>query len=216
MLKLLVSQQYDALSPKAQKSSLSSPFSDTAATAATAATIPTQAKEKQPPIAPHIMTFQCGCHCGANRASFQCDVRLPITCWECNCSDCAMRRNLHFVVPRSALTILQGNDDASSTLYQWGTKTAIRRFCNTCGILPWYVPRSNPDGYGITLGCVNWGSGARPSIMVKQYDGVHWQRSHAETNIGAESKKTERNPESSRSPSRASVISSMSEDDVEL
>ena len=231
MLKLLVSQQYDALSPKAQKSSLPSPFSDaadtantantattaiTANTANTANTAPnTQANEKQPPIAPHTMTFQCECHCGANRASFQCDVRLPITCWECNCSDCAMRRNLHFVVPRSALTILQGNDDASSTLYQWGTKTAIRRFCNTCGVLPWYVPRSNPDGYGITLGCVDWGSGARPSIVVKQYDGVHWQRSHAETNISAESK-TERNPGSSRSPSRTSVISSMSEYDVEL
>lgn len=47
-----------------------------------------------------------------------------------------------------------------TNLYLWGTKTAQRRFCSRCGILPFYVPRSNPDGIGITLHCVDWGAAA--------------------------------------------------------
>ena len=47
-------------------------------------------------------------------------------------------------------------------LYQWGTMTAIRRFCRTCGILPFYIPRSNQDGYAVTLPCVDWGEDGPP------------------------------------------------------
>ena len=71
-------------------------------------------------------------------------------------------------------------------------------------MLPWYVPRSNPDGIGVTLGCVDWGSGERPSVIVKKYDGIHWERSWNETNISRES--GGKNIES-RSPSRSSALS---------
>ena len=89
-------------------------------------------------------------------------------------------------------------------------------------------PRSNPDGIGITLGCVDWGSGARPSVVVKTYDGVHWERSHKETGIALESKEQDGSNGGGgggaagaaggggRSPSRGSVVSSYSEHDVEL
>jgi Ca2+-binding EF-hand superfamily protein len=200
VLKMLVTQQFDALSPgKSSSSSSSSPPSNVVAN---------RSKEEEPSP---IMEFTCECHCGANRGTFKYDIRSTVTCWECNCSDCAMRNNLHFIIPNSHFTITKGYNDSTSTEYLWGTKTAKRRFCKICGILPWYVPRSNPDGIGITLGCVNWGSGARPSVVVKKYDGIHWERSHKETNISEHSKVKDE-----RSPSRSSVISSWSEQDVEL
>ena len=52
-------------------------------------------------------------------------------------------------------------------LYQWGTMTAIRRFCRTCGILPFYIPRSNQDGYAVTLPCVDWGEDGPPPREIR-------------------------------------------------
>ena len=101
-----------------------------------------------------------------------------------------MRRNLHFIIPSADFEALDDCDaetDTTGKLYLWGTKMARRRFCRTCGILPWYVPRSNPDGVAITLGCVDWGTGERPGIEIKRYDGLHWEQSHTETGIAAES-----------------------------
>ncbi len=76
--------------------------------------------------------------------------------------------------------------EQESILYQWGTKVAVRRFCRTCGILPFYIPRSNPDGYAVTLPCVDWGEGGQPEIEVKMFDGIHWEESHAATGIANE------------------------------
>ena len=81
------------------------------------------------------------------------------------------------------------------------------------------MPRSNPDGIGVTLGCVDWGSGERPSVIVKKYDGNHWERSWNETNISDESLNVNRESGreggregggksiKSRSPSRSSALS---------
>jgi len=79
--------------------------------------------------------------------------------------------------------------DEATTLYEWGTKVAKRQFCKTCGILPWYVPRSNPDGIAITLSCVDFGDNEQMiPIEVKHFDGVHWEESFAATSISNEIK----------------------------
>mmetsp|Transcript_24068 Transcript_24068/g.46033 ORF Transcript_24068/g.46033 Transcript_24068/m.46033 type:complete len:128 (+) Transcript_24068:115-498(+) len=123
-----------------------------------------------------------------------------------------MRRNLHFMVRmtefwlvddgpdnRDAVTT-ENNDFNNSTssmlaqqkyvdetkLYQWGTKTAVRRFCRTCGVLPFYIPRSNPDGYAITLPCVDWGEDGQPKTEIRSFDGVNWEQSRAATGIAKE------------------------------
>eukprot|EP00804_Cyclotella_cryptica_P022178 CCRYP_011632-RA/>CCRYP_011632-RA protein AED:0.15 eAED:0.14 QI:0/-1/0/1/-1/1/1/0/110 len=83
-----------------------------------------------------------------------------------------------------------GKFEDETILYQWGTKKAVRRFCRTCGILPFYIPRSNPDGYGITFGCVDWGKDGPPKTEIRFYDGVNWEKSHAATGI---SKETDQN-----------------------
>lgn len=164
--------------------------------------------------------YRVSCHCGRVQAKFRREKNLPLTVWDCNCSDCSLRRNLHFMIPASDFWLVDTTsaaceetlddesctrDDAApsstkaaiqtfereTTLYQWGTKTAVRRFCSTCGVLPFYVPRSNPDGYGITYPCVNWGEDGPPPTEIKAFDGVNWEKSHQDTNITSEtSKKT--------------------------
>mmetsp|Transcript_27066 Transcript_27066/g.64240 ORF Transcript_27066/g.64240 Transcript_27066/m.64240 type:complete len:157 (-) Transcript_27066:65-535(-) len=143
-------------------------------------------------------TYAISCHCGAIHARFRRDeTDETLVAWDCNCSDCAMRRNVHFMVRGEDLWLVLNADDRSESttpearrsyeentiLYQWGTKTAVRRFCKTCGVLPFYVPRSNPDGFGVTLACVDWGDDGAPAVEVRNYDGVNWEKSHAETGI---------------------------------
>jgi len=123
--------------------------------------------------------FTVSCHCGKLKGSFYCNAE-KIWAWDCDCSDCFMRQNTHVVVKNNKFSIQMetGEWEEESILYQWGTKVAIRRFCKTCGVLPWYTPRSNPDSVGITIHCVDWtrkGSREPPRIEIKKFDGVHWE-----------------------------------------
>eukprot|EP00971_Amphidinium_carterae_P000331 6981-Amphidinium_carterae.1 len=61
-----------------------------------------------------------GCHCGDVR--FEVDAPRTLTVWDCNCSDCRMRRNLHFVVPRKALRMVSdehGGHQGASALAEY-------------------------------------------------------------------------------------------------
>jgi hypothetical protein len=97
-----------------------------------------------------------------------------------------MRGNVHVIVPQNSLVVDTGamkeSWEEATTLYQWGTGQAVRRFCKTCGILPWYTPRSDPDCHAVTVGCVDWsrgGSRAPPAIETRKFDGVHWEETMA-------------------------------------
>jgi hypothetical protein len=126
------------------------------------------------------------CHCGRVSAQVRCS-RKALTVWDCNCSDCRVRRNIHFVVPATDLHLISEEKwTDATTLYEWGTKTAKRRFCKTCGILPFYTPKSNPDGIAVTLPCVDFGNDS-PTVIVKKFDGIHWEESFASSNITSES-----------------------------
>jgi hypothetical protein len=101
-----------------------------------------------------------------------------------------MRGNVHTVVSEQdfSLDLDHGKTLQNLTiLYEWGTKVAERRFCKTCGILPWYKPRSNPDGVALTLKCIDWGDGEKPRVEMKFFDGVHWEESFAACKISKES-----------------------------
>jgi len=50
-----------------------------------------------PGAPPTMVTHKGRCHCGSVR--FECDAEPAIIGWDCNCSICAMRRNVHFIVP---------------------------------------------------------------------------------------------------------------------
>lgn len=55
-----------------------------------------------------------------------------------------------------------------------------------CGVQSFYIPRSNPDGYGVTIYCID--PGTVKSVEVKTFDGAHWEESFASSKISMLSK----------------------------
>ena len=58
--------------------------------------------------------------------------------------------------------------------------------CSVCGVTPFYVPRSNPDGYGINMWCINRSS--VEDIEIVHYDGENWEAAYASSEVSRESK----------------------------
>lgn len=93
-----------------------------------------------------------------------------------------MRRNIHFVVPKTALRLVEhgayGKGGANALAeYRWGSGTARHLFCATCGVCPFYQPRSNPDGWAVTFQCVDGGTVS--SVEVRRFDGLNWEAYYA-------------------------------------
>ena len=122
-----------------------------------------------------MVTHTGGCHCGAVRFAARAPADLVV--YDCNCSDCRMRRNAHFVVPAGALELIcdvrGGSEQPPLAEYRWATGVARHLFCARCGISPFYRPRSNPDGWAVTFACLDAGSVA--AVEVRTFDGVHWE-----------------------------------------
>eukprot|EP00164_Ancoracysta_twista_P003388 GFYU01004524.1.p1 GENE.GFYU01004524.1~~GFYU01004524.1.p1 ORF type:complete len:156 (-),score=17.96 GFYU01004524.1:69-479(-) len=129
-----------------------------------------------------LTTYTGGCHCGAVR--FECQAAKKLIGWDCNCSICMMKRNTHFVVPESRFKLLQGEDKLST--YTFGTHTAKHHFCSICGVVSFYIPRSNPDGYAITLWCVD--KSCLGEYEIKTFDGQNWEKHIQTSSIVNESK----------------------------
>ena len=110
------------------------------------------------------------CHCGA--VKFKCHAPEHLVVWDCNCSICAMLKNHHFIIPQDDFSLQQGEDCLS--LYLFNTKTAKHYFCKCCGVSPFYRPRSNPDGYAITLACVV-PQEQIVSFEKRFFDGSNWE-----------------------------------------
>eukprot|EP00241_Pyramimonas_parkeae_P024126 CAMPEP_0114307684 /NCGR_PEP_ID=MMETSP0059-20121206/17603_1 /TAXON_ID=36894 /ORGANISM="Pyramimonas parkeae, Strain CCMP726" /LENGTH=67 /DNA_ID=CAMNT_0001431169 /DNA_START=1089 /DNA_END=1292 /DNA_ORIENTATION=- len=51
--------------------------------------------------------------------------------------------------------------------------TAKHLFCSNCGVCSHYIPRSNPNGYGVTVHCLD--PGTVSEVQVKKFDGEHWE-----------------------------------------
>mmetsp|Transcript_41356 Transcript_41356/g.50304 ORF Transcript_41356/g.50304 Transcript_41356/m.50304 type:complete len:217 (-) Transcript_41356:61-711(-) len=126
-----------------------------------------------------ITTHTGGCHCGAIR--FQCRAPTHLTLWDCNCSDCRMRRNVHVIIPQNDMTIIATTgtgttappNNGTMTEYRWGSGRARHMFCAICGISPFYKPRSNPDGWAVTFACLD--EGTVEGVEVRRFDGRHWE-----------------------------------------
>jgi hypothetical protein len=91
------------------------------------------------------------CRCGA----IELEIRLPegiVDPRRCNCSICRRKGTVVGSVLLSDIKITKGEDKLS--LYQFDTKEAEHYFCSVCGIYTHHKRRSNPDQYGINLGCL--------------------------------------------------------------
>jgi hypothetical protein len=114
-----------------------------------------------------------GCHCGVVRFAVECPDAVEVE--DCNCSICAKTGFLHLIVPLSRFRILQGED--ALTTYTFNTGVAQHLFCRTCGIKPFYVPRSNPDGMDVNVCCLDAGHGL--ALKVVAFDGQNWEANAA-------------------------------------
>ncbi|ORU93429.1 MAG: aldehyde-activating protein [Cycloclasticus sp. symbiont of Poecilosclerida sp. N] len=119
------------------------------------------------------MIYKGSCHCGA--VQFEVEAPIKITCQDCDCSICSKSGYLHLIVPKSKFKLLQGKGNL--TTYTFKTAQAKHKFCKTCGIKSFYIPRSNPDGYDINVRCLN----LQPmDLIIEKFDGKNWE-GHAHT-----------------------------------
>jgi hypothetical protein len=109
------------------------------------------------------------CHCGTVRFEAETDDCVVVD--ECNCSICAMTGFLHLIVPASRFRIVAG--EASLSEYRFNTGVARHLFCSRCGVKPFYVPRSNPDGWSLNLRCMD--RSQFRSIEIRPFDGRNWE-----------------------------------------
>jgi hypothetical protein len=69
------------------------------------------------------------CHCGAVRFEVEVDASSG---GACNCSICTKIGGIAALVKPAAFRLLSG--ESSLSFYEWGSKTAKRYFCKSCGV----------------------------------------------------------------------------------
>ena len=117
-----------------------------------------------------ITTYEGGCHCGRVRFRVTGDLAETI---DCNCSVCTKKGFLHLIVPPEQFELLRGQEEL--TTYQFNTKTAKHTFCRTCGMHPFYVPRSDPDKIDVNVRCLDGVDVA--ALRPHPFDGENWEAS---------------------------------------
>ncbi|XVF71037.1 hypothetical protein PTKIN_Ptkin12aG0002600 [Pterospermum kingtungense] len=130
-----------------------------------------------------LVVHSGGCHC--RKVRWQVQAPTSIVAWKCNCSDCSMRGNTHFVVPRGRFELL-GDSKEFLTTYTFGTHIAKHTFCKVCGITSFYTPRSNPDGIAVTYRCLD--PGTLSHVEIRYADGKNWEKFVDQSGIASFSK----------------------------
>ena len=114
------------------------------------------------------MIHSGSCHCGA--VTFEVAVAGTLEAVRCNCSICTKAGYLHLIAPKRDFTLLTGKDVLS--VYAFNTKVAKHTFCSVCGVKPFYTPRSNPDGVGVNVNCLD---PIPTDITISDFDGQNWE-----------------------------------------
>lgn len=115
------------------------------------------------------MIYQGSCHCQA--ITFELEAPEVIEADYCNCSVCSKSGYLHLIVPKSRFKLLSGQESTST--YTFGSGIAKHIFCKVCGVKPFYIPRSNPDGVDVNVHCLD----TKPtSVNITNFDGQNWEK----------------------------------------
>ncbi len=120
------------------------------------------------------MTLTGGCHCGRVRFRVRADELVAL---DCNCTICTKKGFLHLIVAADAFELLSGAD--ALTTYRFNTGVARHTFCTTCGLHPFYTPRSHPTGVDVNVRCLDPvdGQPALALFTVSSFDGAEWEAS---------------------------------------
>ena len=57
------------------------------------------------------------------------------------------------ILPKESIKSIHGEENLS--LYQFGTNVAKHFFCKKCGIYTHHYRKSDPNGIGINIGCID-------------------------------------------------------------
>ncbi len=110
------------------------------------------------------------CHCQAVKLEVEVG-NPPLELEYCNCSVCSMSGYLHLIVPAARFRLLSGED--SLVTYRFNSGVAQHRFCRVCGIKPFYIPRSNPDGVDVNANCLDTEG---LELKIVEFDGRNWEQ----------------------------------------
>lgn len=69
----------------------------------------------------------------------------------------------------------------SLTTYTFNTHQAQHTFCRVCGVQSFYTPRSNPDGKGVAIHCLDEGTVAKVNVV--PFDGTNWEASFEQDHV---------------------------------
>lgn len=117
-------------------------------------------------------TYAGSCHCGEVRFEVDADLEAA-EILDCNCSICTKKGFLHLIVEPGDFRLLDGED--ALVEYRFNTGQAIHRFCEKCGIHPFYTPRSHPGMVDVNLRCLD---DVDPrELEVEPFDGKNWEES---------------------------------------
>ncbi|MBV1882456.1 MAG: GFA family protein [Pseudomonadales bacterium] len=114
------------------------------------------------------MIYKGSCHCGA--VTFEVEAPKVLEAEACNCSICSKSGFVHLIVPKRSFTLTSGENNLKT--YRYNTGIAEHTFCEICGIKPFYIPRSNPDGVDVNIRCLDT---APEVVNVTEFDGQNWE-----------------------------------------
>ncbi|QIZ72331.1 GFA family protein [Oxynema aestuarii] len=116
----------------------------------------------------HSQTYEGGCHCGAIRFRVVVNRHEAV---DCNCSICTKKGFLHLILPREQFTLLRGEEMLAT--YTFNTEIAKHTFCKTCGIHPFYIPRSHPDRFDVNVRCLD--GNVISKFKIVPFNGQNWE-----------------------------------------
>jgi hypothetical protein len=89
------------------------------------------------------------------------------------------------IVTDEEFRVTSGED--TLTEYTFNTGEAKHKFCSSCGVKSFYVPRSHPDGWSVNLRAIDPDSGVGGRIV--DFDGANWE-DNIETIAGSKGQAT--------------------------
>ena len=96
------------------------------------------------------MIHNVKCHCGAVELQVNNDLDIIK---QCNCSICKRKNAKMAMVSKETLSIIKGKEYLTS--YKFNTMIAEHFFCKICGIYTHHNRKSDPNGMGVNLGCID-------------------------------------------------------------
>ena len=96
------------------------------------------------------MLYKVSCHCGSVQLNVETDLSIIK---QCNCSMCKRKNAKMNILPKEAIISISGEENLS--VYQFGTNLAKHYFCRNCGIYTHHQRKSDPNGIGVNIGCID-------------------------------------------------------------